>query len=416
MTFTPAHSRRILLTLFFAQLLFSGALIAINTLLSITADELSGSESLAGLPQSINPLAQAMMAMPIGYLMGRYGRRYGLSMGYLLAVIGALVGVLAVQAHSFGLLLLSAGFIGASRAGTEQSRFTAAEVYPETRRSSIIGLVVWAGTGGAIFGPLLVVPAEHWADLLGLNPDGGAWALATVFFAVALLIVFTMLRPDPREIARAMSLAVDAASLTPPTPARPLRQIFQDSNVRLALASMLIAQTVMVGLMVMTPLQMKHHDHGKEAISLVIMAHTLGMFGLSPLTGWLIDRFGQINMILAGAAILILSAVLAPLSTEMPLLTTALFLLGLGWNFCFISGSSLLSVSLSTDERAQAQGVNEMLIALSASLGSLLSGPLFDVGGFVVVCAAGFALTLALTGFIGTLAPTVVKPRVIESV
>lgn len=414
MTFTHAHSRRILVVLFTAQLLFSGAMIAINTLISITADELSGSESLSGLPSSINPLAQASMAMPIGYLMGRYGRRYGLSFGYLLAVIGAMIGVVAVQGHSFLLLLLSSGFIGASRAGTEQARFTAAEVYPEARRSRVIGLIVWAGTGGAIFGPLLVVPAEHWADLLGLNPDGGAWALATVFFGVALLIVFTLLRPDPREISRAMSLALDPTMLDQ-RPPRPLRDIFKDPHVRIALAAMLVSQTVMVGLMVMTPLQMKHHDHGKEAISLVIMAHTLGMFGLSPITGWLIDRFGQINMILAGAVILLLSAVIAPLSTEMPILILALFLLGLGWNYCFISGSSLLSISLSTDERAQAQGINEMLIALSASIGSLLSGPIFDVGGYIAVSMVGLLLVLVLTGMVSSFGASIPKPSTAEA-
>jgi MFS family permease len=155
---------------------------------------------------------------------------------------------------------------------------------------------------------------------------------------------------------------------------------------------------------------MDQHDHGKSAISVVFMAHTLGMFAISPITGRLIERYGRVNIILSGAVVLITSAVIAPLSTQLPVPITSMLLLGVGWNFCFIGGTSLLADALTTDERGRAQGVNEALVAAVAGLGSLSSGIIFDVGGFMVVSAAGLLLTLVLTGMIGGLAPRRAEP------
>jgi MFS family permease len=156
----------------------------------------------------------------------------------------------------------------------------------------------------------------------------------------------------------------------------------------------------MVVLMVMTPLHMDHLSHGRDAISMVIAAHTLGMFGLSALTGYLIDRFGRIPMLLAGALILILSALLAPLSANQFVLAAALFLLGLGWNFGYVAGSSLLADSLQGAERARVQGVNDSLVFFVAGFGSLGAGPLFATGGFAAVSMAGLLITLLLIAMI----------------
>ena len=163
---------------------------------------------------------------------------------------------------------------------------------------------------------------------------------------------------------------------------------------------MLIGQTVMVILMVMTPLHMDHHQHSRDAISLVISAHTLGMFGLSALTGYLIDRFGRVQMIVAGGFTLIAAALLAPASLNEYVLAAALFLLGLGWNFCYVAGSSLLAGTLQGSERTRVQGVNDTLVFFVAGIGSLGAGPLFAVGDYLAISMTGLVLSLVLVALV----------------
>jgi MFS family permease len=163
---------------------------------------------------------------------------------------------------------------------------------------------------------------------------------------------------------------------------------------------MAIAQLVMSLLMVITPLHMDHYDHSTNAISFVISAHTFGMFALSGVTGWLIDRYGRVPLIMASGLILISAALLAPLSTAVAPLAFTLFLLGLGWNFGFIASSSLLTDSLAANERPRTQGISELLVALAAASAGLLTGPLFARAGITAVSALALACSLALLGFL----------------
>lgn len=409
-TYDHATSNRLMSTMFVTQSLFSASQIAIFTLLAIVATRLSGTEGAAGLPSSVQTFSQAVAAYPVGLLMGRFGRRVGLTLGYGSGVLGAFVGILAITAQSFPLLLISAMCIGAGRAGSDQSRFAAGELYPENRRARMIGRIVFAGTIGAIGGPALVAPSQTLVTQLGLDPQTGPWAIGLLFYGIATTITFFLLRPDPMAVARAIADGeAKAKNELPDIPTRPLRELLRLPNVQLGILAMLISQTVMVVLMVMTPLHMDHLHHDSGAISMVISAHTLGMFGLSALTGYLIDRFGRKTMLIAGAAILISSAVLAPLSDNQFVLAVALFLLGLGWNFGYVAGSSLLSETLRGAERGRVQGVNDMLVAGCAAVGSLSAGPLFATGGYVAVSVMGLLLTVILVGIILRLSPMALR-------
>jgi MFS family permease len=153
--------------------------------------------------------------------------------------------------------------------------------------------------------------------------------------------------------------------------------------------------------MVITSLYMRRNGHESSVIWWVIGAHTLGMFGLSGLTGWLISRFGRLTMIVAGSLVLIAACILAPLSTEVPPLALALFLLGLGWNFAFVAGSTLLSDHLQPAERGRAQGAGEMAVAIGAGIGTLSSGYLFGLGDMELVSLVGLAFSLALLAMTG---------------
>ncbi len=394
--------RRITLTLFASRSLFSAAQIASTTLLSIVAVNLSGTEKAAGVPQTVSTLSWALVAFPMGMLMDSYGRRNGLALGYIAGVLGCLLGGMAIIQESYELLLVGVILFGVARSVSEQSRFIAAEIHPEDRRAKIIGTIVFASTIGAILGPALVAPSGRIAhDYYDIPKEAGPWLVSAGLMFMSLLATFLLLRPDP------LQLAADEIQKQhiEDEPARELAQIFRSSQVQLAIASVLMAQFVMVLIMGITPLHMENHNHTYEAISIVFMAHTLGMFGLSNLTGYLIDRYGRLNMILAGAVILILSAALAPLSNATLALIIALFLLGLGWNFCYIGGSSLLSSALNNAERGRVQGVNEVMVALSSVAGSLGSGFIFEGGGYLAISIVGLVTVLILTGVIGAYSP-----------
>jgi MFS family permease len=394
-TIPRSVQQRITATLFISQSLFSASTILSFTLLPIISAHLSGTDRAAGVPPTMMMLGRAIAAYPVGWLMDRIGRRLGLSLGYLFAIGGSVISVLSISTwESFPWLCGGVLLIGMGRGVSEQARFVAAEVYHPVKRAGVIGLIVFAGTIGAVGGPLLVSPSTWLAAYFGLHPHSGPYLVSVTLTALAFMLIVCLLYPDPMKVGRA--LAQDLNGVEEKNTGRKLWQIFIDRTVRLGVAAMIIGQFVMTLIMVITPLHMSHHAHEATAISWVIMAHTLGMYGLSSLTSRLSDRFGQVKIVVAGALILSISTVLTPISNEVSMLAFSLFLLGLGWNFCFIAGSTLFFSGLLPFERGRAQGVGEMMVALAAGAGSLGTGAVFAEAGIVVVSAMGLAFSLVL--------------------
>jgi MFS family permease len=396
--------RRIISSLFITQSLFSAALIASFTIMSLNAVELSGSESAAGVPVTVGLLTRAATAYPFGWLMDRFGRRMGLSLGYALGAVGMVIAALSIGWGSFWGLCLGAALSGMGRGSAEQSRFVAAEVETAGKRAKVIGLIVFAGTVGSIAGPQLIAPASYMAEQYGLTSAMGTYFLAAILLFLCVPVMLFFLRPDPLSLSRLVTASEKQtasetqAEAPSETPLRSLRQIFSRPEVVLAVASMSISQLVMTAIMVITPLHMEHSAHTIGNISNVITAHTLGMFGLAMVTGRLVDRFGRIPIIVLGSYLIILATFIAPTSFGVWFSAIGLFLLGLGWNFCFVAGSSLLSDALFSGERGKVQGINEMLIALASAVGSLGTGIVFDWQGMTAVGVAGLAFTLLLLG------------------
>jgi MFS family permease len=167
--------------------------------------------------------------------------------------------------------------------------------------------------------------------------------------------------------------------------ARPIGLIFREPAALVAVTAMMLGQVVMVAIMVITSLHMKGHNHQLHDISAVISAHTLGMYAFSVISGRLADRWGRGPVILTGAGTLLLACITAPLSPDVLPLAVSLFLLGLGWNFCFVGGSTLLADQLSPAERARAQGVNDLLVGLASATSSLGSGLVFAATNYTVI-------------------------------
>lgn len=394
-------ARKITTTLFAAQSLGSAGFIAVSTVSSIVGAALSGNPALAGLPSAVYLVGSATAALLLGMVMDRVGRRNGMTLGLLCGIAGSGIAMMAVIGQSFRLFLIGMAVMGIAQAGLQLGRFAAAEVSPPEQRGRAISKVVFGGAVGSVLGPLFVGPTGRLAQQFGLDELAGPFGVAMILFVAAGVVIFTLLRPDPRDLGREVARLYPAPAAAQDG-ARPLRVIFRLPAPLLALAAMVLGQLVMVMLMVITSLHMKHHQHGLADISLVISSHTFGMFAFSIISGRLADGWGRGQVILTGALTLLLSCLVAPLSPQVLPLGVALFLLGLGWNFCFVGGSSLLADNLHPAERARAQGFNDLLIGLASAAGGLSSGVVFSALGYGLIGVVGavIAALLALMAFL----------------
>ncbi len=287
--------------------------------------------------------------------------------------------------------------LGGTRAAIQLARFIAAEVNPPISRGRAISYVVLGGTVGAVGGPLLVAPSGKWATALELPELAGPFGIAVLLFGLATLITWLGLRPEPMEVGREIARLYPEADLNGGV-ARGLAELAKLPGVFVSVAAMVLAQMVMMMVMGITSLYMKGHEHALASISLVFAAHTLGMFAFSILSGRLADQWGRGPVILSGAGLMVAAVTLAPVSTAVIPLAVALFLLGLGWNLCFVGGSALLADHLTPAERSRTQGANDLLIGLVSAMGSLSSGVVFASMGFVMVNVVGGGFVLVVLG------------------
>jgi MFS family permease len=387
-----AIARKITTVLFAQQSLASAGFIAASTLNAIVGNELSRHSGWAGVPSGVYMLAAAFAAFGWGYVYDAIGRRRGLVMGLILGAVGSGVAFGAIAQSSFGLFLAGMVLMGIANAAVQLGRFAAAEVNRPENRGRAISNVVLGGTVGSIVGPFVAGPAGGLARSLGVNELAGAYLISLVLFAAAAVVVFIGLRPDPREIGKLVA-EQDTDTNAGATEVRSALRIFREPNALAALISMMFGQLVMVLVMVITSLHMRNHDHMLGNISIVISSHTFGMYAFSILSGRLTDRWGRRPVIITGSLILAVSCAAATISPDVLPLGVALFLLGFGWNFCFVGGSTLLADQLSPAERARTQGLNDLLVGLSSAAGSLSSGFIFSSMGYNAMAwmAAGIA-------------------------
>ena len=409
---SPRLARRITLALLVVQSLGSAGSIGVATIAAIVGVELSGRGSLAGAPGATYQLGVAFAALLWGALSDRLGRRNALSLGLFTGVVGALGALLAVVTGSFGLLLLGLVVMGSGTASVQLGRFAAAEVNPVARRGRAVATVVLGGTFGSVVGPTLVAPTGALATSLGWSALAGPYLTVIAAYALSVLVLQLALRPDPKEIGEAVGRASRA---TPTGPARDLRQLLRDPMVRTAVTTVVLAHAVMVGLMQMTSLHMHGHEHSLAGISIVFSSHTFGMYAFSIVTGSLTDRWGRLPVMASGAVITIASCLAAPLSPHVLPLAIALFGLGIGWNFCFVAGSALLSDALSPTEKARTQGLNDLFVGLAGASAILLSGVVFAGAGYAVMGLVGAALMLPVLPLIAWLRRHRVDPAVTAS-
>ncbi|HZM20929.1 MAG TPA: MFS transporter [Anaerolineales bacterium] len=386
-------ARKITWTLFITQSLASAGFIAAATINPILGEKLASDRSLATLPTALYLLSGALSASMWGYFMDRIGRRNSIVLGLVIGVIGNLLVLAAIQLSSFMLVILGLVLMGITNAAILLGRFAAAEVNTPEQRGRAISAVVLGGVIGTILARVLAVPVGNFAVSIGMDELAGAYITTLVLFAVASVLVFLGLRPEPRDVGRELAKQYPDA-IPQGGESRPIFQILREPPAITAVAAMVLGQMVMVAIMVVTSLHMEDHHHARSDIYSVISAHTFGMFAPSIFSGWLLDKVGRGKMILIGAFTLLMACITAPISPNVLPLGVSLFLLGLGWNFCFVGGSTLLSDQLSPVERSRTQGTNDLLVGLASALISLSSGFIFNAAGYMAMSLIAGVISL----------------------
>ncbi len=359
---------------------------------AILAEQVSGSEKLAGLAQTTQVLGAALASALLAHLMGRRGRRPGLALGYLLGAGGAGLTVLAGVVSSFPLLLVGTTLIGATTAANSQSRYAATDLARPGHTAGALSLVVWATTVGAVAGPNLTGVAGRVALALGLPRLTGPFLFGAAGMLVAAGVLTVFLRPDPLLVARQAALAHRPAAGGSTSWSRALLAVRERPGVATGIAALALAHAVMVAVMVMTPLHMHHGGAGLEIIGIVVSVHVLGMYALAPVVGWAADRLGRPAVLAAGAAVFLLALLLAGTSPAGASLSigAGLFLLGLGWSLCTVAASALLSESAPMEARTDVQGIADLTMGLVAAAAGALGGVVVGFLGYgaLTACAA----------------------------
>jgi MFS family permease len=390
-----ALQRRTLRVLVAAQILsgLGGSGAAAGALLAL---DITGSDALASLPLALLVVGSAATVVPISALSRRAGRRTGLATALAIATAGAVAIVVAGELESFALLLGASLLFGAGNTAVMLARYAAVDLSSPADRGRAIGRVVFATTFGAVAGPNLMDPAGSVATGLGLPELTGLFLTSIVAFALAGLVLFAFLRPDPLQVATGRP--VDDPVVAPPVA---LRHLLSPSAAVTGLTTVVVANFVMVAVMAMAPVHMHDHGHGLQFVGLVISLHIAGMFAPSPLTGWLTDRLGPLAVAGAGATLLIVSGVLAAASgEEAATFAIGLALLGVGWNASLIAGSALLASAVPIAQRPRVEGAGELSMGVAAASATAIAGPVVGIAGYAALAVAGAVAAATLAPFL----------------
>jgi MFS family permease len=397
------EQRRTLAVVLLAQILSGAGLAAGITVGALLAEQMLGSSRLSGLPTVFFTIGSAAAAVSLGWVSQRFGRRTGLSAGYLTGAVGSLGVVLAASIGNIVLLFASLLVYGAGAATNLQARYAGADLAAPSRRGRAVSIVLVATAVGAILGPNLVEVTGAVATAAGVPALAGPFMLAALAYVAGALVLWLLLRPDPLLLARSMAAA--AASQGNEPTSQPLRSTAAPRSRRTwswALASgagiMILTQLIMVAIMTITPIHIEHHGYGIGVTGIVIGAHVAGMFLPSPFSGWLVDRLGYLAVAVAAGVTLLAAGLIAAWAPadSVATLVLALALLGVGWNLGLVSGTTLVTNAAPLETRARTQGVVDLGIALAGAAAGLSSGLVIAASSFAALSLAGGLLALLI--------------------
>ena len=322
--------------------------------------KLAADKSLATLPLALQFFTSMLTTVPASFLMKAIGRQAGFMIGTLLGLVGAALAAWGIVAGNFVYFCLAAALIGAFNGFGTYYRFAAADVATPDYRSRAISYVLAGGVVAALVGPNLAHWTSEW--LAGIEFAGSYLSLLGIY-GLSLAVLLLVRIPVPTAVQTH-------------THSRPLFDIVRQPAFIVALAGGALGVGVMALVMTATPLAMHQHAHVFADTAFVIEWHLLGMFAPSFFTGHLIRRFGVLNVMLAGVVLNIGCVVVNLAGTEVTHFWAALTLLGVGWNFLFIGGTTLLTETYAEAEKAKAQALNDFVVFTVITIASLSAGAL----------------------------------------
>ncbi len=400
-----AIQKRTLSVLMAGQVVASAALASAVTVGAYVVQGILGQDTpWGGIATATVTTGSAFMSQLLARIMSKSGRRVGLQTGYSLAIVGGLIAGLGVQRSSLTIFLLGLFLYGNGQASNLLARYAATDLALPQERAQAMSKILFASTFGAVLGPVLVVPAQ-WAgqEWFGWQKYTGPWVFAALFFIGALINIFVRLRPDPLELSGGLRSQA-AVGVTTPRLTEALRIICSSRSGRVALMAMVVSQVTMVAVMTMTPVHLKAHGH-ESISSYVISLHIAGMYAFSPLVGRFSDARGRLPTILVGGLLLVFATILAAVAGEAAVvLFPALWLLGIGWSFALIGGSSLLVDSVPTESRVTVQGSADVMMSLCGGIAGFSSGFIRKAIGYhmlssIAMLLAGVLIAVAYSSY-----------------
>lgn len=396
--------RRTLRLLFVSQIAGGiGTVIGSSVGALLAADMVS--VGVSGLAQSAVVMGGALLAVPATRIVRRRGRGPSLAAAYSVAALGAFFAVTAAMTRSAPLLFVGFFLFGGGTTAGMQARYAAVDLAPPALYGRHLSLIVWATTLGGVVGPNLAPLAGTSLREYGVPPLAAPFVFSTVLFALAAILLFVWLRPDPLLVAQSARVGRDASGPASPKPNAGMRVAFRavlaNRSARLGVAATAVGHVVMVGVMSMTPVHILGAGHGPadtlRIVGIVISVHVAGMYAFAPVMGWLSDRFGKRRVILGGVALLLAACLVAGTAGhDATRLALGLVLLGLGWSATMVAGSALLSQSMPGELRPSAQGLSDLLMGLAGASSGALAGVVVQGFGYPMLTLLAAITTVPL--------------------
>ena len=395
---TTHIQRRTIATLVTAQAVGGLDITIVVATASLLATAITDSERQSGLVQTSLVLGSAVAAYVLARVMAKHGRRAGLALGYLLGALGAVVSVVAGIVASMPLLLVGAAMIGATAAAINSARYAATDLAIPEKRGRALSFVVWSSTVGAVLGPSLLGPSSDLALFLGIPELTGPFVIAAIGMAIAGIVVWLLLRPDPLFLARQLAGKPERAEVTGTSWGRVWEALRERPTLRAAMVGLSGAHAAMIAVMIMTPLHMGHGGSELRVIGLVISLHVLGMYAFAPFIGYLADKVGRAPVLLSGGVVLLIALLVcraAPVGSSAQVFV-GLFLLGLGWSLATVAAATLVADHAPLDARTDVQGAADLIMGLVAASAGGIAGLVMASFGYGTLALASLVLALAV--------------------
>ena len=362
---------------------------------TLLADQMTGSETKASLAAVCLSIGGTLAGIPLAALMARHGRRAGLAAGYSTGAIGGTLALLSAFTGRYSMLVAGMVLIGTGQAANLAARYAGADLATDENRARSISLVLWASTVGSVLGPTVALGLKSlFADTEGLSGFALPYALTLGLFGLAAVNIWRRLRPDPLHV-----VAADTGSTGVKLPSlSEAGRILAHPVASIALIGMMLSQAVMVGVMTVSPIHMSQGGQNPLIIGIMLSLHIAGMFAFSPYVGWLVDRVGGQIIIVAGALVLTIGAVMAA-NTQAEHATgllLGLFLIGIGWSCCVVSASSLLTASFPLERRVSVQATADVLMTALGAAAGVSSGLAVEHRSYAELASWGAWVAVAL--------------------